>query len=108
MQVVPLGPKRVKLSELNDFKNNWKDVQHKVNNQQEGTNNNNKSVETLKEEKRTELEYKINTNHVVMNEFTVVVKKERNQNKLSWNNLFINQTNLLGILTLLQQGVPNE
>ena len=35
MQVVPLGPKRVKLSEFNDCKK-WKDVQHKVNNQREG------------------------------------------------------------------------
>ena len=30
MKVVPLGPKRIKLSEFNDNKNNWKDVQHKV------------------------------------------------------------------------------
>ena len=29
------------------------------------------------------------------------------QNKLTWNNLFTNETNLLGT-TLLQQGVPNE
>ena len=42
-----------------------------------------------------------------MNESTVVVRNEKNQNKLSWNNLFINQTNLLGT-TLLRQGVPNE
>ena len=32
MQVVPLGPKRVKLSEINNFKRNWQDVQPKVNN----------------------------------------------------------------------------
>ena len=36
MQVVPLGPKRVKLSEINDYKSNWQDVQHKVTNQQQG------------------------------------------------------------------------
>ena len=46
MQVVPLGPKRVKLSELNDYKSNWQDVQHKVNNQREGIENNNKRAET--------------------------------------------------------------
>ena len=40
MQVVLFGPKRVKLSEINDYKNNWKDVQHKVSNQQEGIQNN--------------------------------------------------------------------
>ena len=40
MQVVPLGPKRVKLSEFNDYKSNWKDVQHEVNNQLEGIQNN--------------------------------------------------------------------
>ena len=34
--IVPLGPKWVKLSEFNDYLNNWKDVQHKVNNWQEG------------------------------------------------------------------------
>ena len=39
MQVVPLGPNRVGLSEFNDYKNNWKDAQHKVNNQQEGIQN---------------------------------------------------------------------
>ena len=44
MQVVPLGPKRVQLSELTDYKTNWQDVQHKVNNQQEGTK------KTIKEE----------------------------------------------------------
>ena len=39
---------------------------------------------------------------------TVVVQNEKkNQNKLSWNNKVINQTNFLGT-TLLQQGVPNE
>ena len=42
-----------------------------------------------------------------MNESTVVVQNKKNQNKLSWNNLFINQTNFLST-TLLQQGVPNE
>ena len=36
MQVIQLGPKRVKLSDFNDYKNSWEDVQHKVNNQQEG------------------------------------------------------------------------
>ena len=39
MQVVPLGPKRVKLLESNDYKSKWKDIQHKVNNQQEGIRN---------------------------------------------------------------------
>ena len=52
MQVVPLGPKRVKLSEFNDYKNNWKDVQYKVTNEQEGNRNNDKRGETLKEEKK--------------------------------------------------------
>ena len=36
MQVFPLGPKRVKLLEINDYKSKWKDVQYKVNNQREG------------------------------------------------------------------------
>ena len=49
MQDVPLGPKRVKLSAINDYKCN---VQYKVNNQQEGIQNNNKRGETLKEEKK--------------------------------------------------------
>ena len=43
-----------------------------------------------------------------MNESTVFVQNKRKiQNKFSWNNLFINQSNLLGT-TLLQQGVPKE
>ena len=37
----------------------------------------------------------------------LLYRKKKNQNKLSWNNLFINQTNLLGA-TILQCGVPNE
>ena len=70
MQVVPLGPKRVKLS---DF-----------------------------------YEYKDNTKNVVKIPSTIVVqKREKVQNKLSWNNLFINQTFLLGT-TILQSGVPKE
>ena len=36
MQVVPLGSKRVKLSECIDHKNSWKHVEHRVNNQKEG------------------------------------------------------------------------
>ena len=35
MQVVPLGRKRVKLSEINDYRGNWQHGQHKVNNQRE-------------------------------------------------------------------------
>ena len=78
MQVVPLGPKRVILSEINDYKSNWKDVQHKVNNEKEGIQNNNKRGETLKEEKkRLLLEYKNKTKNVVLNESTVVVQNEK-------------------------------
>ena len=69
MQVVSLGPKRVKISEINDYKNNWKDVQHKVNNQREGIQNNNKRAETLNEKCKNK------TNNVVINESTVVVQK---------------------------------
>ena len=42
-----------------------------------------------------------------MNESTVVVQNKKKQNKLSWNILFINQTNLLGAV-LLQQGATKE
>ena len=37
IQFVPLGPKRVKLSEIHDNKSNWQYVQPKVNNQREET-----------------------------------------------------------------------
>ena len=37
----------------------------------------------------------------------LLYRTKKNQNKYSWNNLFIDQTYLLGT-TLLQQGVPNE
>ena len=37
----------------------------------------------------------------------LLYRRGKNQNKLSWNNLFINQTNLLGA-DLLQQGVLKE
>ena len=43
MQVVPLGPKGVKLSEINDYKGNCQHVQPKINNHRE---------ETLREEKK--------------------------------------------------------
>ena len=49
MQVLPLGPKRVKLSEIHDYKSYWQHVQPKVNNQQEETEVNNQREETLKE-----------------------------------------------------------
>ena len=52
MQVVPLGPKRDKLSEINDFKSNWQHVQPKVNNKREETDANNQRAETLKEVKK--------------------------------------------------------
>ena len=32
MQVIPLGPQRVKFPEIDNFQSNWQDVQHKVNN----------------------------------------------------------------------------
>ena len=56
MQVVPLGPKKVKLSEFNDHKSNWQHVQPKVNNQREETKVNNQRAETLKEEKKNRIE----------------------------------------------------
>ena len=58
MQVVPLGPKRVKLSECNDYKNSWKKIQ-----------NNDKIAESSKEE------CKNNTNNVVKIPSTIVVQK---------------------------------
>ena len=56
MQVVPLGRKRVKLSEINSCKSNWQDIQHKVNNQREETKVNDQRAETLKEEKKNRIE----------------------------------------------------
>ena len=47
MQVVPLGPKRVKLSEINNFKNNWQNVQRK----KKETIVNTQRAETLEEVK---------------------------------------------------------
>ena len=49
MQVVPLGPTKVILLEIKDYKSNWQHVQSQVNNQQEETKINNKRAETLKE-----------------------------------------------------------
>ena len=66
-QVVPLGPKRVTLQWIKDFKSNWQHVHPKVNNQREET--------WKKEEKRTELEYKNKTHSIVINKSTVVVQK---------------------------------
>ena len=50
MQVVSRGLKRLKLSEINDYKNNWQNVKHKVNNQREETKNKDNRAKTLKEE----------------------------------------------------------
>ena len=78
IQVVPLGPKRFKLSQINDYKSIWQDVQYKVNNQREETKNNDERAETLKEEnKRLELEYENKTHNIVMNESTVFVQNEK-------------------------------
>ena len=52
MQVVPLGPMRVKLSDINNFNSNWQHVPHKVNNQREETKINDKRAEILKEVKK--------------------------------------------------------
>ena len=74
-------------------------VQHEVNNRQEEIKNNNKRAEILKEEKKYRIEIRKikKAYNVIINESTVVVQKGRkNRNKLSWKNLFINQTNLLG------------
>ena len=43
MQVVPLSPKRVKVSEIKDYKSNWQHVQPQVNHQR---------AEILQEEKK--------------------------------------------------------
>ena len=65
MQVVPLGPKRVKLSECNDYKSNWQDVQHEINDQREETKNDNKRAEPLKEEKK-EQNWNTKINHTTL------------------------------------------
>ena len=46
MEVVPLGPKRVNFSEINDYKSNWQHVHPKVNDQREETKVNNQRTET--------------------------------------------------------------
>ena len=78
MQVVPLGPKRVELSEINNFKSIWQHVQPKVNNRREETIDNVQRAETLKKvKKRTQLKYE-NKTQSITNESTVVVQKEKN------------------------------
>ena len=49
IQVVPLSPKRGKLSETNNFKSSWQYVQHKVNNQREQTKVNDQRSEIVEE-----------------------------------------------------------
>ena len=48
-----------------------------------------------------------NKTHSVIMDTSLLSRRKKNQNKLSRNNLFINQTNLFSA-DLLQQGVPNE
>ena len=47
--------------------------------------------------------------HIVSSQMNqqLLYRKKKNQNKLSWKNLFINQTTFLGA-ELLQQGVLKE
>ena len=74
MQVVPLGPKRVKLSEINDYKSSWQHVQPKVSNKWEETIVNNQTAETFKEaKKKTQLKYENKTHSVITNASTVLV-----------------------------------
>ena len=99
MQLVLLGPKRVKLSEIEDYKSNWQHIQPKVNDQKEETlqeekeisqmkdyksnwdhfqpNVNDERAESAKEEKITELKYKNKTHIFVTNESTVVQKEQK-------------------------------
>ena len=78
MKVVPLGPRRGKLLESKDYNCNWQHVQPKVNNKREDT-----------------LKYEIK--HIALSRMNqqLLYRMEKNQNKLSWNNLFINQIYLL-------------
>ena len=83
MQVVPLGLKWVKLSEINNFKSNWQYVQHKVNDKREENIVNDPWAETLKEvKKRTELKYENKTHIVITNESKVVVQKEKESKQI--------------------------
>ena len=47
MQVVPFGPKRVKPSEIKDYKSSWQHIQSKVNNQREEILQEKKSLTNL-------------------------------------------------------------
>ena len=102
MKMVPLGSKRVKLSEVNNYKSKQKERKDKmklipqVNNQEEETKMSNKEVN------------KIPSVITTTNDSKAVEQKEKYiSKKLSWNNLFINQTYLLNA-ALLQQGVLKE
>ena len=50
MQVVPLSPKRVKLSDINDYTSNWQHIHPKINVQREEAKVNNQRAKTLKED----------------------------------------------------------
>ena len=54
MQVVPLGSKRVKHAEIKDYKSNWQNIEHQVN-EQTG------KILYYKITKRIELNYEKNT-----------------------------------------------
>ena len=87
MQGVPLGPKRVKLSQIKDYKNNGQYVQHQVNNQR---------AETLQKQKIKNGNMKIKHTLLLQMNLQMLYRRGKIQKKLSWNNLFINQTHLLG------------
>ena len=78
MKVVPLGPERVKLTEINNFERNWQYIQSKVNNRREETIVNNKGAETLKEVKK-EQKRTMKIKHIVslrMNQQLLYSKKK--------------------------------
>ena len=55
-QVVPLGPKRVKLSEIKDCKSNWQHIHPKVNGFRE---------ETIQEEKKEKKSHKLRSTKLI-------------------------------------------
>ena len=68
MQVVPLGPKRVKLSDFNDYKDNQNDVQHKVYSQQKEIRNR-KDVQYKKKKQGEEIQ-----NNVKLSESSKIIQ----------------------------------
>ena len=85
MEVVPLDPKRIKLSQIKDYKSNWQHIEHQVSKRL-------KWKHFKRRKKIRELNYENKTHSDSTNESTDVIEKGGGITFTELEQCFINQT----------------